>query len=143
MDISSAFDTIKPEFIRQEMNKRTKNQDLVDWYYNYLTHRDMEFELKGHKTTISNNVGFPQGGVASAKLWIVTFNKAIEIINSEGIYGVGFADDCCALVGGTNLGYMVQKLQNVLDKLVIWGETAGLKFNEQKTVVIHLSLIHI
>ena len=54
-------------------------------------------------------MGFPQGGVASAKLWILAFNEAMEIINSGGIYRVGFADDCCALVGGTNLGYMVQK----------------------------------
>ena len=102
----------------------------------------MNFDIQGHKTTISNSMGFPQGGVASAKLWILAFNEAIEIINSEGVYGVGFADDCCALVGGTNIAYMVQKLQRILDKLVAWGETAGLKFNEQKTVVI-LSLIHI
>ena len=52
--------------------------------------------------------------------------RALEIINSGGIYGVGFADDCCALVGGTNLGYMVQKLQTMLDKLIKWGKTAGL-----------------
>ena len=107
LDISSAFDTIKPDFIKNELIKRTKNQNLVDWYYNYLLHRDMEFDIQGHKTTISNSMGFPQGGVASAKLWILAFNEAIEIINSEGVYGVGFADDCCALVGGTNIGYMV------------------------------------
>ena len=52
---------------------------------------------------------------------------------------MGFADNCCALVGGTNFGYMVQKLQRILNKLVDWGETAGLKFNEQKTVVIHFT----
>ena len=82
---------------------------------------------------------FPQGCVASTKLWILAFNEALEIINSEGVYGVGFADGCCALIGGTNIGYMVQKLQRILDKLVAWGETAGLKFNEQKTVVIHFT----
>ena len=34
---------------------------------------------------------------------------------------------------------MVHKLQNILDKLVAWGETAGLKFNDQKTVVVHFT----
>ena len=68
-------------------------------------------------------MGFPQGGVASAKLWILAFNKAIKITNSEGVYGVGFADDCCALVGRTKIGYMVQKLQNIINRLVAWGET--------------------
>ena len=67
-------------------------------------------------------MGFPQGDVASAKLWILAFNEAIKIINSEGVYGVGFADNCCALVGGTNIGFMVQKLQRILNKLVAWGK---------------------
>ena len=97
------------------------------------------FELQGEHRTISNSMGFPQGSVASAKLWILAFNEAIEIINSGGIYGVGFADDCCALVGGTNLGYMVQKIQTMLDKLINWGKTAGLEFNEEKMVVIHFT----
>ena len=68
----------------------------------------MEFDIQGHKTTICNSMEFPQVGVASAKLWILVFNKAMEIINSEGVYGVGFADDCCVLVGGTHIGYMIQ-----------------------------------
>ena len=47
-------------------------------------------------------------------MWLIGFDKAIEIINSHGVYGVG-ADNCYALVGGTNLGYMVHKLQLVLN----------------------------
>ena len=121
------------------MMKRIDNEDLVEWYYRYLTHRNMEFELQGVTCTRSNSMGFPQGGVASAKLWLVTFDKAIEIINSNGIYGIGFADDCCALVGGTNLGYMVHKLQKVIDDLVRWGNSVGLAFNEKKTIAIHFT----
>ena len=66
----------------------------------------------------------------------IAFNKAIEIINSHGKYGVGFADDCCALIGGTNLGYMVHKLQKVLNELTDWGKSVGLSFNEKKTVAV-------
>ena len=47
LDISSAFDTIEPKFIMEQLSKNTKNTDLVHWYYNYLTHRDMSFELQG------------------------------------------------------------------------------------------------
>ena len=77
LDISSAFDTIEPDFIRTQLTKKTKNADLVHWYYNYLMHRDMSFEMQGAEKTISNNLGFPQGGVASAKLWILAFNEAM------------------------------------------------------------------
>ena len=139
LDISSAFDTIRPEHIKEEMYTRTDNEDLIEWYYNYLMHRNMYFDLQGSMKTVSNSLGFPQGGVASAKMWLIAFNKAIEIINSHGIYGVGFADDCYALVGGTNLGYMVHKLQKVLNELTAWGKSVGLSFNEKKTVVIHFT----
>ena len=120
------------------MKKRTDNEDLVEWYYNYLMHRNMNFELQGASKRVSNSLRFPQGGVASAKMWLIAFDKAIEIINSHGVYGVGFADDCCALVGGTNLGYMVHKLQLVLNDLTAWGESVGLAFNEKKMVAITL-----
>ena len=111
----------------------------MEWYYNYLVHRDMIFELQGTEKVISNSIGFPQGGVASAKLWILAFDGAMEIINSGGVYGIGFADDCCAVVGGNNMGFMVHKLQKCVDKLTEWGKNAGLKFNEQKTVAIHFT----
>ena len=80
LDISSAFDTIRPSHIKEEMKKRTENEDLVEWYYNYLMHRNMNFELQGATKRVSNSLGFPQGGVASAKMWLVAFDKAIEII---------------------------------------------------------------
>ena len=59
MDISSAFDTIRPDHIKEEMLKRTESEDLVEWYYNYLVHRNMDFDLQGATKTISNSLGFP------------------------------------------------------------------------------------
>ena len=81
-------------------------------------------------------IGFPQGGVCSAKFWIIAFNEAIEIINSHGAIGNGFADDCVTMITGRHLKYMMQKLQKVVTKLETWGQTAGLKFNSSKTEVV-------
>ena len=83
------------------------------------------------------DVGFPQGGVCSAKFWIIAFDPAIEIINSDGIFGQGFADDCAALIGGEDLNAMTLKMYADLNKLVTWGATCGLKFNPSKTVLLH------
>ena len=99
-------------------------------------HRDMSFEMQGAKKTISNSLGFPQGGVASAKLWILAFNEAMEIINSDGIFGVGFADDCCSMIGGKNLHHMMSRMQKMINELTDWGKEVGLTFNPDKTVVI-------
>ena len=40
------------------------------------------------------------------------------------------------MLTGTNLKYMMNKLQKVVTKLENWGQTAGLKFNSSKTEVV-------
>ena len=67
---------------------------MVDWYYSYITHLNMEF---------------PQVGVCSAKFWIIAFNAAISILNKHWVLGLGFADDRVALIGGTDLHHMMYK----------------------------------
>ena len=73
---------------------------MVEWYFDYLTSRNLFFRLHGTTTGITVGTSFPQGGVASAKFWIIAFNMAVTIINSFGINGTAFADDCAALIGG-------------------------------------------
>ena len=49
---------------------------------------------------------------------------------------MGFADDSCTLIGGTNLDQMMSRTQKVVNDLIQWGRTFGLKFNPKKTVCI-------
>ena len=65
LDISAAFDSIDPDHIRKQMLKHGGDEDLVEWYYNYLLHRDIEIELHGEKQEYSTGMGFLQGGVCS------------------------------------------------------------------------------
>ena len=136
LDIQAAFDTISPEKIRQELIKYGIDKDMAQWYYNYITHRNMYASINDSTKAITTKTGFPQGGVCSAKFWIIAFNDAIEIINKLGIYGTGFADDCAALVGGTNLHQLMSRMQKVVSEVEEWGKQQGLIFNPLKTEVI-------
>ena len=109
---------------------------MADWYLGYLLQRNLFFTLGQETVAKSIGIGFPQGGVASAKFWLVAFNEAVEIINSCGIVGTAFADDCAVVYGGTNMGHMLRTLQIVIDRLTAWGRTKGLEFNSAKTVVV-------
>ena len=93
-DIAAALDTICPGLIKRKLLEHGGDTNMVNWYYKFITHRNLHVEING--TTVSKTVctGFPQGGVCSAKFWIIAFNEAIEIINSYGAFGNGFADDC-------------------------------------------------
>ena len=136
LDISSAFDSICPEHIRNCLLKHGGEKDMVEWYYGYLKHRDLFFDLHGQKTVCSTGVGFPQGGVCSAKFWLIAFDKAIQIINTLGIEGNGYADDCSAIFGGNRVDHLVIRLEKMLQNLTGWGRECGLRFNPDKTVAV-------
>ena len=136
LDISSAFDSIQPGHVRSALLKHGGHADLVQWYYNYITHRDIEISMHGVLSAFSTGLGFPQGGVCSAKFWLIAFDYAIQIINRYCIEGNGYADDCSALFGGKRLDHCLRRLQKMLDDLTAWGRTCGLRFNPEKSVAI-------
>ena len=102
---------------------------MVQWYYNYITHRDIQIDMHGERKCFTTGLGFPQGGVCSAKFWLIAFDYAIQIINRYMIEGNGYADDCSALYGGRRLEHALKRLQRMLDDLTEWGKSCGLKFN--------------
>ena len=136
LDISSAFDSINIDHIKNKLLEHNGTPDMVEWYHSYLGRRYLEVELHGEKARLTTTTGFPQGGVCSARFWLIAFDDAIRIINSHGIVGNGYADDCSALIGGTHTHNMIEKMQTVLDRLVRWGNSCGLRFNPQKTVAV-------
>ena len=139
LDISSAYDSISIEHIREALYKHGGEIDVVEWYYHYLSHRTLNMNLHGEQLQLATKVGFPQGGVASAKFWLIAFDPSIQIINSMYVEGNGYADDCCVLFGGRKPEILVCRLQRVIDKLIAWGQSCGLRFNPEKTVVVHFT----
>ena len=136
LDISSAFDSIHPGHVRQALLKHGGDPDLVQWYHGYISHRDIYIDMHGDTARFSTGIGFPQGGVCSAKFWLIAFDYAIQIINRYKIEGNGYADDCAALAGGRRLDHALNKLQKMLNELTQWGKTCGLRFNPEKSVAV-------
>lgn len=139
LDISSAYDAIDIDHICTALYKHGGETDLVEWYNHYLSHRRLSMTLHGYTIRRRATTGFPQGGVASAKFWLIAFDPAIQIINSTFIEGNGYADDCCVIFGGRKPEILVKRLQRVINRLVEWGATCGLQFNPEKTVVVHFT----
>ena len=136
LDISSAFDSIKASHVRRALLDHGGDPEMVQWYFNYISHRNIEISLHGVMALLSTGVGFPQGGVCSAKFWLIAFDFAIKIINTYNIEGNGYADDCSALYGGRRLDLAISRLQKMLDSLTAWGRRCGLKFNAEKSVAV-------
>ena len=112
---------------------------MVQWYFSYITHRDIEIAMHGTTKKFTTGIGFPQGGVCSAKFWLIAFDYAIQIINRYNIEGNGYADDCSALCGGRRLDHALKRLQKMLNELTEWGKSCGLRFNPEKSVAVVFS----
>ena len=136
LDIQAAFDTISPNAVKEALLKRGGDKKMVLWYHSCITHRNLHIEINGEKITLTTSVGFPQGGVCSAKFWVIAYDEAVYILNEHGIFGQVFADDSVGLKGGKNLHHSMSRLQKSVTKLEEWGTDRGLKFNASKTVVV-------
>ena len=136
LDISAAFDSILPEHIKNSLLDHGGDRDLVEWYYGYLKGRDLFVDLQGASIKRTTAMGFPQGGVCSAKFWLIDFNFAIKIINTNNIEGNGYADDCSAVLGGPRVDHLVINMNKMLKSLAIQGRRCGLHFNPEKTVAV-------
>ena len=133
LDIQVAFDTKKTEAIKEALEQKGINPLIYKWSYNYITHRNVKTTQKNEESATGTiSIRFPQGGVCSAKFWIIAFNEAINMINQYGIKGTGFADDCSLLLHRSNPQQAVYIIQRVPSELLRWGVTVGLKFNPQK-----------
>ena len=66
LDIQAAFDSITPEVIKEALLRHGGDSQLIQWYYNYLKHRNLTLTLQNETYSGSNALGFPQGGVVSA-----------------------------------------------------------------------------
>ena len=67
LDIAAAFDTICPELIKRKLLEHGGDKHMVGWYYNFITHRNLIITVNGCTAKKTTSIGFPQGGVCSAK----------------------------------------------------------------------------
>ena len=77
--------------------KRGGDPIMINWYYGCITHRNLYIEMNGIKIVISTGSGFPQGGVCSAKFWVIAYDDAVNILNEHRVFGQVFADDSIAI----------------------------------------------
>ena len=45
----------------------------------------MFVDINGQQISCTTSLGFPQGGVCSAKFGIIAFNAAVSILNKHGV----------------------------------------------------------
>ena len=120
LDIKAVFDSITPELIRGALIRHGCNPDMAELYYELSIHRNLSTTYENILLEITN-----MGGVCSAKFWIIVFDEAASILNSNGVSGELFTDNGNGIIGGTDIEYMAQSLNRVCRDLSNWGRNAA------------------
>lgn len=139
LDISQAFDTVKPEAIVEAMTAKKISAKVVSWYGDLIKDRISECHYKGEIVSKTLNIGCPQGGIISPTCWNLVFDKLISKIEETSSLIFAFADDGTLLAFGDNINKIFNRLNIALAKVKEWATEVGLKVSKEKTVAMVFS----
>ena len=133
LDFAKAFDKCDHGILLQKMKLLGIKGRLGKWVYSFLNNRKQQVVVRGFKSGTSTVIsGVPQGSVLGPILFLIYIldigtnietNMKIYVDDSKTKSKIETEDD-------------VEKLQQNLDQLYIWGDKNNMKFNNTKFLVL-------
>ena len=133
LDVSGAFDSIFVNSITNAMAKRGFPKSIVKWYTYFLKNRTIESHILGNTIYRKINRGTGQGLILSPLCWNLVMDEMLIAVNDGIGMGIGFADDGGLLIAGPDLGMLMIRMQQKLNKVLEWGQVSGSKLSKEKT----------
>ena len=137
-DISKAFDKVWHEGLIYKLSKLGIRGNILEWFKDYLQFRKQRVVIKGEKSDWGViGAGVPQGSVLGPLLFLIYINDIVECIDC----GIKlFADDTILHLEFDNPEMATNKLNKNLDNISKWANDWLVKFSEQKTKAMNISL---
>jgi ribonuclease HI len=118
------------------MRKRKIDPDIIKWYESYLRNRVASATVKGITNLRQLEMGCPQGGVLSVLIWSLIFDDLLEKFGKGKVRCIGYADDACLVIQGSNLKEMHRLMNLAINITVGWANESGLEISAEKTVAV-------
>ena len=131
IDFSSAFDCIDHNLLLDKITKTGKcsqeTDNLLKWYLSQIT-------INLNHSTIFQNNGSPQGGIASPFLWLYINDLLDELECITGIKNLfAFADDLMVYCRSLPM------TRNIIRLILKWSEANKIKVNAKKSSIMSLA----
>ena len=136
IDIEGAFDNAAFRAIEVALRERHVNETIIRWVVAMLSSRMVYCEMWGLIVWILVTRGCPQGGVLSPLMWDLVVDALLEILNRNGFYTQGYADDITILIRGKFNGTISDRMNLALKLVQNWCERVELRVNPAKTIVV-------
>ena len=136
LDFSKAFDVMPHNRLLLKLEYYGIRNKTRDWIASFLTNRFQRVVVNGNpsdwKPVLS---GVPQGTVLGPHLFLMFINDIHENIASTTRL---FADDCL-IYNTIKSSADEQQLQEDLNKMVVWAQTWGMRFNPSKCKTMRIT----
>ena len=137
LDIKGAFDNIATKAIVKALEKKGVEENIINWYSQYLNNRICTAELGDTKRKVRLTRGAPQGGVASPIMaWNCAFDLLLEAFDGLPTKIIGYADDALQLSTSICLETALARAQQAIKIAERWAKKVGVQFSPEKTAVI-------
>ena len=135
LDFSKAFDTVPHNKLLHKLNNYGITGSVHAWLSSFLTNRTMRVVLEGEASEeVKVESGVPQGTVLGPILFLCHINDLPSSVSSQVRL---FADDCLLYRTIESVQDHLA-LQQDLNKLEIWAQNWGMKFNAKKCYILRI-----
>ena len=134
LDLSAAFDLVKPNLLLQKLEIYGVDKDLLNWIESYLTGRKQAVWINHVLSDfVSTDVGVPQGSNLGPLFFLIFFNDLPDIVESNVD---NFADDTTLTEAAKSVEETGMNLTRSCKAVSTWMRSNRLKLNPEKTHIM-------
>ena len=139
MDLSKAFDCISHELLIAKLRAYGFGNDSLRLIFDYLTPRKQRVRINStYSSWLEVTSGVPQGSVLGPLLFSIYISDLTYFIEDSQL--CKFADDNTPFASDFKLKGVISRLENDIQKILVWFESSVMVKNPSKFHVMFMGL---
>lgn len=139
LDIEGAFDNAWWPALKNQLLTRKCPKNLYHAVCSYLSDRKITVHYAGSSSDRNTTKGCVQGSIGGPTFWNLILDPLLQILAKERVYCQAFADDGVLVFSAKTVVEMEDPINEVLQKIVEWGDQNKLNFAAHKTQAMLLT----
>jgi ribonuclease HI len=138
LDIKGAFDHVSKNRLVAILVQLKLPTSLINWITSFLENRVLRLAFNNSIEEFSTiNTGIPQGSPISPILFLIYIR---DLFRSNSVYSLSYMDDIALIASSKSFKTNIKILERESKRLVELGEQSAIKFDIDKTELIHFNM---